>query len=161
MAGKGKQSLAWAMMSRGKGGISLKAVAVRHRKVLALLALSSSFCASDRLALDDDFRSASSTLSSSFFASDRVVLDAAILSALLLGAFFLPFRNRSTNVDFVALPAGKPLSFSRAFNCVAVLAIKSSLDIVTVALLPRLESGAPVGTIGGIVTCVVRALPKL
>jgi histone H4 len=34
MAGKGKQSLAWAMMSRGKGGISLKAVAVRHRKVL-------------------------------------------------------------------------------------------------------------------------------
>jgi len=128
---------------------------------IAWLALSSSFCASDRLALDDVCCCLFRALSSSFFAWDRVFLDAADRSVEVLGAFFLPFRNRSTNVDFAASPAGKPLSFSRAFNCVAVLAIKSSLDIVTVALLPRLKSGAPVGTIGGIVTCVVRALPKL
>jgi hypothetical protein len=67
----------------------------------------------------------------------------------------LPFSNRSTNVDFFASPVGKSLSFNMSFNFLTDMAIKSSLDIVMVALLPRIESGTAVGMFDGKVVCGV------
>ena len=84
-----------------------------------------------------------------------MALDVAFRSFELLGAFFLPSSNRSTNVDFAAWPAGKSLSFSRCFNFLTDRVIKSSLDIVMVALLPGFESGTAVGMFDGKVVCGV------
>jgi len=71
------------------------------------------------------------------------------------GCLLLAYSNRSTNVDFAAWPAGKSLSFSRCFNFSTDRVIKSSLDIVMVALLPRIESGTAVGMFDGKVVCGV------